>query len=160
MGRRIGNVTSRKTRREFGAVDRGGLDELVGHLREARVERDRDEGKGPPDDQKRHHGELRKGRRVPVVLEVVAEVQFGEHVVEDAVLEVRHPEPDLDRDDDGHRPDEHETRREKHAHHRPDADEQQCHQRAEHHRQPDVRDREHDRAQQGVPEDGVVEDRA
>ena len=97
-----------------------------------------------------------KRRRVPVVLEEVADAELGEHVVEDTVLEVRHPEPDLDGDHDGHRPDEHETRCEQHAHDGADADEQQRDQRAEHHRQADVGDREHDGAQERVPEDPVA----
>ena len=77
IGFRIGKVTSRKTRQRPGAVDLGGLDELARHLREPRVDGDRDERKRAPDDQQRHHRELREGRRVPVVLEVVAEVELA-----------------------------------------------------------------------------------
>src|SRR5690348_17920587 len=44
----------------------------------------------------RHHRVLRKGRLVPVVLEVVADVERREDVVEDSELAVRHPAPDLE----------------------------------------------------------------
>ena len=89
-------------------VDLRRLDELTRHLRERGVDGDRDERKPGPNDQSRHHGVLRERRRVPVVLEEVADMQFGEHVVEDAVLEVGHPAPDLDRDHLRHRPHEDE----------------------------------------------------
>ena len=42
--------------------------------------------------------------------------EMGQDVVDDAVLEVRHPVPDLHRDDDRHRPDEDEPGAEQHAH--------------------------------------------
>ena len=107
-GLMTGTVTSLKMRHGARAVDLRRLDELVRHLRERGVDRDRDERQPAPDDQRRHHAELRERRRVPVVLEVVADVELGEDVVDDAVLEVRHPVPDLHRDDRRHRPDEHE----------------------------------------------------
>ena len=105
--------------------------------------------------------ELREGRRVPVVLVVVAGAELREHVVEDAVLEVRHPVPDLHGDDGRHRPDEHEARGQQH----PD---RRCETRTSRSaisvpstdRQPDVGDREDDRAHERVPEDRVVQDGA
>ena len=116
-------------------------------------------GSAPPDDQERHHRELREGRRVPVVELVVAEVQSCERVVENPVLVVRDPVPDLHSDHDGHRPDEHEARGEQDPDGPADADEEQGEERPDPDRQADVRDREDHRAQQRVPEHGVVEDR-
>ena len=85
---------------------------------------DRDEGQCAPDDQQADHAELRERRRVPVVLEVVADMQLRQDVVDDTVLEVRHPVPDLNGDDDRHRPDEDEPRAQQHAHGRADPHEQ------------------------------------
>ena len=104
----IGDVAEHPERAR--AVDLRGLDELARHLGEPRVDRDRHERDRAPDDEQRHHRELRERRRVPVVLRVVADVELGEDVIEDPVLEVRHPEPDLDGDDRGHRPGEDEAR--------------------------------------------------
>ena len=88
-----------------------------------------------------------------------AEMELRQHVVDDAVLEVRHPVPDLHGDDDRHRPDEDEPRAEQQPHRLADADEEQRDQQPEHHRQPDVRGGEDDRADERVPEDLVVQDR-
>ena len=140
-------------------VDLGGLDQLARHLRKARVDRDDDEGQRAPDDQERDHRQLRERRRVPVVLEEVADVELRQHVVHDAVVEVRHPVEDLHRDDDGHRPGQHERRGEEHAHERADLHEQQREERPDDDRERDVRRGEHDRPQQGPPEDLVAEDR-
>ena len=142
------------------AVDRGGLDELARHLREPGVQRDDDERQRPPDDQKRHHRELRERRRVPVVQNEVAEPKTRQDVVQDAVLEVRHPVPDLDGDDCRHRPDEHEPGGQQDAHRGRETDEQKGDREAEHHRQADVRRGEDDRPDEGVPEDLVSEHRA
>ena len=158
IGFRIGKVTSRKTRSGLGAVDLRGLDELARHLGEPCVDRDRHERDRAPDDEQRHHGELRERRRVPVVLRVVTDVELREDVVEDAVLEVRHPEPDLHGDDGGHRPDEDEARREEHADPRRDPDEQERDERPDADRQSDVRRGEDHRPEKRAPEDLVVED--
>ena len=105
--------------------------------------------------------ELRERRRVPVVAGEVAELELREDVVEDAVLEVRHPVPDLHRDDDRHRPDEHERRREEDPH---EAAETRTSSSASSVPSTIVRptfdDREDGRPQQRVPEDRVVQDRA
>ncbi len=74
-------------------------------------------------------------------------------------MEVRRPVEDLDGDDDGHRPGEHERRGEEHANDRADLHEQEREQRPDHDRERHARGGEHDRAEQRVPEDGVAEDR-
>ena len=158
IGFRIGRVTSRKTRSGPAPSISAASTSSRDTCESAGVDRDRDERQRAPDDQQRHHRELRERRRVPVVLQVVAEVELRERVVEDAVLEVRHPVPDLDGDDDGHRPDEHEARGEADADDRADLDEQQREQRPDPDREADVDGREHDRAEERVPEDRVVED--
>ena len=126
-----GSVTSLKTRHARAPSICAASTKLVRNLRERRVDGDRDEGERPPDDQRRHHRVLRERRLVPVVLEVVADVQLGEDVVEDAVLAVRHPAPDLDGDDRRHRPDEDEPGGEQEPHPGRDADEKQRNQRPE-----------------------------
>ena len=73
------------------------------------------------------------------MLRVVTDVELREDVIEDAVLEVRHPEPDLHGDDSRHRPDEDEAGCEEHADPRRDPDEQVCDERADADRQSDVR---------------------
>src|SRR5690348_8019990 len=82
-------------------VNRRSLEQLVRHLGEAGVDRDRHERDRAPHDERGRHAERRRRRRVPVVLAEVAEVQARQHVVDDAVLEVRHPVPELYRDHDG-----------------------------------------------------------
>src|SRR5207249_9123332 len=57
------------------AVDLRGLDELSRHLREARVDRDDDEGDRAPHDQRRHHAELRERR--PVLRRLAAMAHEG-----------------------------------------------------------------------------------
>ena len=81
-------------------------------------------------------------------------------MVQDAVLEVRHPVPDLDGDDRGHCPDEHEPGGQEDPHGRREAHEQQREEQAEHHRQPDVRRGEDHRPDERVPEDRVAQHRA
>ena len=127
------------------------------HLRERGVDGDDDERERSPDDERRDHRVLGERRLVPVVLKVVSDVQLREDVVEDPVLGVRHPGPDLDRDDLRHGPDEHEPDRQKQPHPCRNANEQQRDQRPAHDRQPDVDDREDDRTQERVPEHAVVE---
>ena len=143
-----------------GAVDLGRLDELAWDLGEAGVDRHRHEGDGAPDDHGRDHRKLRERRAVPVVLEVVADADLGENVVEDAVLEVRHPVPDLDGDDGGidqtsTSPDVSRMRTGVES-----RSEEQRDQRPDHHRQADVRCGEDDRPDERVPEDVVRQDGA
>ena len=113
IGFRIGKVTSRKRGKAPEPSICGRLEQLAGHLRQPRVDGDRDERNRAPDDQRRDHAEADDRVREPVVLDEVAEVELREHVVEDAVLVVRHPEPELRRDHDRHRPGEHERGRDR-----------------------------------------------
>ena len=111
IGFRSGNVMSRKIRTAAGAVDRRRLDQLLRHLRQAGVDRDRDERDRAPDDDRGDHREARprvrrtsRGGRSRRSASCVS-VQF-----DDAELVVDHPAPDVHRDDDRHRPDEDEAR--------------------------------------------------
>jgi hypothetical protein len=82
------------------------LEQLAGDLGEAGPERDRHERHGAPDDQGRDHAEPFDRVREPVVLDVVAEAELREDVVDDAVLVVGHPEPELRGDHHWDRPGE------------------------------------------------------
>ena len=148
-----------EARPRAGAVDRRRLEQLARHLRQPRVDRDRDEGDRAPDDQRRDHGEALERAREPVVLDEVAEAELRQRVVQDAVLVLGHPEPYLSGDDDRHRPCQHERRRDERAHHAAELREQERNERAEAHREADVDGGEDHRPENHVPELAVAEDR-
>ena len=158
IGFRIGKRDVAEDPERVRAVDRRRLDELLRHLREARVDRDRDERDRAPDDDRPDHGKALERVDEPVVVVEVLEPEVGERPVGDAELVVDHPVPDVHRDDRRHRPDEDEPGRDEEAHEAAELCEQQRDQRPEHHRQPDRDPGEHDGAQEHRPELAVVED--
>ena len=116
IGLRIGNVTSRNTRHGRAPSISAASTSSSGTCASAAYDVIATNGIAPHTITAVTMLELRERRRVPVVVVEVAELELRQDVVEDAVLVVRDPVPDLHGDDDGHRPDEHERRRQQDPH--------------------------------------------
>ena len=112
IGFRIGKMMSRNRANRAGAVDLGGLEQFARDLGQPGEDGDRDERDRTPDDQRGDHAEAdERCSRTSRSWMKLPNAELRQRVVDDAVLVVRHPEPDLAGDDDRHRPGEHERRR-------------------------------------------------
>ena len=148
-----------EARDRTGAVDLGGLDQLLGQLRERGVDRERDERHAHPhDDHRRDEEEGQRPQEPPVALEVEAEP--GEDVVHDAVLRVEEPLPHRERGDDRHRPREQEPGLHEESYAARHVPHQQREADADRHRERRVDEAEGDGAEGDPPQVAVGDERA
>ena len=142
-----------------GAVDLGGLDQLLGQLGERGVDRERDERHAHPHhDHGRDEEERQRPQEPPVALEVEAEP--GEDVVHDAVLGVEEPLPHRERGDDRHRPREQQPGLHEESYAARHVPHQQREADADRHRERRVDEAEGDGAEGDPPQVAVGDERA
>ena len=135
------------------------VDYVARHLEKPGEDRDGDERDGPPDHNQDDHPEALDRIVEPVVVDEVAEMQLREEVIDDAELVVEHPLPDVDGDDHRCGPHEDEGAHQQDAHRVAHLQKEHRDQRAKAHSQGDAGEREGQRADDDLVEEGVGQDR-